>query len=150
MRWLLLPALLLCGASCSKAPAPVKVDERVEAKDANPEPPPPQRPKIEPLTEDEERLIAADPRDLSEDDRIKRAYALRKKVMQNPDSPTARMLTDLQNAHENGELEGVPGGKKKGMTFSLRGTEPTKKSGPPPAGYRPPAESKAQETKSSP
>jgi hypothetical protein len=63
--------------------------------------------------------------------RRKRAYALRRKIMQNPDSPTARMLEDLQKAHADGTLE-VPG---QGVRLQLPGSAPA--GGPPPAGTRP-------------
>ena len=44
------------------------------------------------LTPAEEALIAADRKDLSPDERIARAAALRKKIMQNPESPQAKAL----------------------------------------------------------
>ena len=44
------------------------------------------------LSADERALIAADPSTLSVEDRKARAYALRRKIMQNPDSPTAKAL----------------------------------------------------------
>jgi len=62
----------------------------------------------EPLTQEEKDLIAADPKDLTPELRRKRAFALRKKIMQNPDSPTARTLEELKRAALAGEIE-VPG-----------------------------------------
>jgi hypothetical protein len=57
-----------------------------------------------PLTQAELDLIAADPKTLSRDDRIKRAYAQRRKTLQNPDTPLARQLEALRIAHSKGEL----------------------------------------------
>lgn len=63
-----------------------------------------QTPKIAPLTEEDLELIAADPKDLSPELRRKRAFALRKKIMQNPDSPAAKQLEELRRAVEAGEI----------------------------------------------
>lgn len=83
-----------------------------------------------PLSEEDKRLIALDPSTLTPEMRRKRAYAMRRKVMQNPDSPTARALNDLAAAHRDGVLT-----KDGDMpTFSLGGQKPT--SGRPPAGVR--------------
>ena len=49
-----------------------------------------------PLTSEEQALIGADPKDLSTEQRIARSHALRKKIMQHPDSPQAQTL--LQGA----------------------------------------------------
>ena len=154
MRWLPGLALLAFGLGCPRAPAPAKANDKADAPvaDKTPEPPAPERPKVEPLTPEEIRLIEADIEELTPDERVKRAYALRKKVMQNPNSPAALMLKDLQEAHENGELE-LPGKeKKRGMTLYAPGTapEPDRKSARPPAGYRPPPQGKTEETKSTP
>lgn len=102
------------AATASVAPAKAE-----EAKAAVPE-----------LSEEDKRLIAADPATLSPEERRKRAFALRRKIMQNPDSPTAQMLEDLRRAAENGELQPPgPGGKTQ---FETRTATP--KSGSPPAG----------------
>ncbi|MEX1367980.1 MAG: hypothetical protein AB1Z98_32925 [Nannocystaceae bacterium] len=85
------------------------------------------------LTEEELALIAADPKDLTVEMRRKRAYARRKQIMQNPDSPTARALSDLAAAHQAGEVDIAPKGD--GPWLHPRGTKPT--SGRPPAGWRP-------------
>jgi hypothetical protein len=61
-----------------------------------------------PLTQEEKDLIAADPKDLTPELRRKRAYAIRKKIMQNPDSPAARSLEELRRAALAGELD-IPG-----------------------------------------
>lgn len=89
--------------------------------------------KAPPLTQEEKDLIAADPATLTPELRRKRAFALRKKIMQNPDSPTARMLEDLRKAAERGELD-IPG---KTTPRLHANTKDGKQGGPPPAGSRP-------------
>jgi len=65
------------------------------------------------LTPEELELIAADPKTLTPDQNRKRAYALRKKIMQDPDSPQAKQLESMRQAALNGELDGqLPGAKK--------------------------------------
>ena len=61
--------------------------------------------KEPPLTQEEIDLIAADPATLSPELRRKRGYALRRKILQNPDSPSARQLEALRIAAEKGELQ---------------------------------------------
>jgi hypothetical protein len=92
------------------------------------------------LSEEDLALIEADPKTLSPEQRRKRAYALRRKIMQDPDSPAARTLQDLQEAHQAGALQ-LPG-KQGGPTLSLPGTEPSGE-GRPPAGARDDAEDPA-------
>lgn len=87
-------------------------------------------PAVPPLSEEDLRLIAADPKTLSPEDVRKRAFALRRKILQNPDSPAARALEDLRRATEAGELQ-APGGA---VRFEARG-----KDGEPPTGTMPPA-----------
>jgi hypothetical protein len=58
-----------------------------------------------PLTDEEKRLIAADPKDLSKDERRKRAFALRKKIMQNPDSEQAQTILQGAEAMRRGDVE---------------------------------------------
>ena len=60
------------------------------------------------LTPEEEALIAADPNTLPPEQRTKRAYALRKKIMQNPDSPGAKQLKAMQESIERGESQLPP------------------------------------------
>jgi hypothetical protein len=103
------------------------------------------KPEIPVLTDEDKRLIAADPKSLTPEERRERAYALRRKVMQNPDSPTARALRDMEEAVRNGEVQPQVG-KKQYPTLSLPGAKPT--GGTPPAGYRPPAG--AEESKGAP
>ncbi len=121
------PALALCGllAGCGPAAAPPPVDpapekpvvattsktgvptdarkpgETVDLRPTADTPRPAQEP---PLTQEETDLIAADPATLSPEMRRKRAYALRRKILQNPDSPAARQLEALRIAAEKGEL----------------------------------------------
>ena len=91
------------------------------------------------------------------EERRQRGWARRKLIMNNPDSPTARVLTDLTEAAKNGELAppsfeqagANASAKDSGVVFSLPGTKP--QGGRPPAGYRPPAGSESEtqsETKS--
>lgn len=61
------------------------------------------------LTEEDERLIAADPSTLSPEENRKRAHALRKKIMQNPDSEAAKALEDARQAALAGEVQPTPG-----------------------------------------
>jgi len=123
-------------AACSETPPPrgaTNADAKVEP--ATPVPETEAKtdaPAIQPLSAEDERLIAADPKTLTPEDRRKRAYAMRRKIMQNPDSETAKMLEDLRRAADNGELQ--PPGKDGTMQFSTRTTP-----GGPPAGSSPPA-----------
>lgn len=133
-RWLG-AAVLLAGCSVSSEdPAPQKVEPTPAPAAEAESPAPAAEDAPEPLTEEELALIAADPADLTVEQRRKRAYARRKKIMQNPDSPTARALKDLAEAHRSGELDVGKG--QGGMWFHAPGTKPT--GGRPPAGYRPP------------
>ena len=116
------------------APAPEKVEPVAAGAPAAAEAPAEATPApAPPLTEEELALIAADPKDLTPELRRKRAYARRKQIMQNPDSPTARALSDLAEAHRSGELDVQRKGE--GTWFSAPGSKPT--SGRPPAGWRP-------------
>lgn len=122
----------LAAACTTQTPAPEKVEPTAEAPaEAAPAQAAPVTPA--PLTEEELALIAADPKDLTPELRRKRAYARRKQIMQNPDSPTARALNDLAEAHQAGELDVQR--KADGVWLSAPGTKPT--SGRPPAGWRP-------------
>jgi hypothetical protein len=120
--------LLAAGAGCSKAPTPepVKADAKADAKADEANKPPP-------LTEEDKRLIAADPATLTPEERRKRGYALRRKIMQNPDSPAARTLNDLAKAAKEGTIDPNSGN---GMVLHQAGAKP--EGGAPPAGYRPP------------
>jgi hypothetical protein len=96
----------------------------------------------QPLSEEDLRIINADPATLTPEERRKRPFALRRKIMQNPDSPAAKSLEDLRKAVEAGEIE-PPAGLIK---FEARGaTEALPPAGgPPPAGSRPPETPSAQ------
>ncbi|MEZ4383692.1 MAG: hypothetical protein R3A79_20340 [Nannocystaceae bacterium] len=87
-----------------EAPAEPAKAEPAEAPvaEATPDTPPPK--KAEPLTDEEIALIETDPAELTPEMRRKRAFALRKKIMQNPDSPAARNLEDIRRRIESGEI----------------------------------------------
>ena len=105
MKSACLPALLALSllAACSTKPPATMIEEQpkegainqeAEAKPA----------KSKELTQEELDLLAADPKTLSPEQNRKRAYALRKKVMQNPDSAAARALEDARQAALAGQL----------------------------------------------
>lgn len=94
----------------AQAPADADADAKPPAEDGETKIKP-----AGPLTPEEEALIAADVKDLSPEDRRKRAYALRKKIMQNPDSPAAKSLQRTADALKRGELN-VPDHLKKGQS----------------------------------
>lgn len=125
-------ALGLAPACTAQPAAPEKIEPTVEAAAAEAAPAE-AAPATPALTEEELALIAADPKDLTPELRRKRAYARRKQIMQNPDSPTARALNDLAEAHQAGDLDVQR--KADGVWLSAPGTKPT--SGRPPAGWRP-------------
>lgn len=122
----------LTVACTAETPAPQKVEPTVEAAPVD-EATARIAPATQPLTEEDLALIAADPKDLTPELRRKRAYARRKQIMQNPDSPTARALNDLAEAHQAGEIDVQR--KDDGVWLSAPGTKPT--GGRPPAGWRP-------------
>lgn len=104
-------ATLCLLVACSKE-VPPQTAAKTDAAPAKAEPEPapttaaePAKPEIPELTEEDKRLIAADPKTLSPDERRKRAYALRRKIMQNPDSESAKMLEELRRAAEAGEID---------------------------------------------
>ncbi len=75
------------------------------------------------LTPEEERLLAADIKTLAPEERRKRAFAQRKRILQNPDSPVAKTLEDLRRAAENGGVEppAAPATKPdKGLHFEAK------------------------------
>lgn len=113
-------ALALCGLFACSAPDPAPLPSAPVA--AQPVTPPAARPddgkvsllpainspapaKEPPLTQEELDLLAADPATLTPELRRKRAFALRRKILQNPDSPTARQLEALRLAYEKGDLQ---------------------------------------------
>lgn len=72
-------------------------------------------PKPAPLTTEELELIAADPAGLTPALRRKRAFALRKKIMQHPESEAAKALEDMRRRVESGEI--TPQLQGKGLTL---------------------------------
>ncbi|MCB9569381.1 MAG: hypothetical protein H6710_19560 [Myxococcales bacterium] len=102
---LILGALALVGACVGQRGDPPKAEAaKVEAASVEAPAAKASPPKAEPLTQEELDLIAANPADLTPELRRKRAFALRKKIMQNPDSPTARALEETREAVERGDL----------------------------------------------
>ncbi len=75
---------------------PAKTEPALSAADT-PKPAPP-------LTAEELELIAADPAELTPEFRRKRAFALRKKIMQHPESEAAKALEDMRRKVESGEV----------------------------------------------
>jgi len=61
--------------------------------------------EVEPLTEEEQRLVDADPETLSAEEKKARSYALRKKILQDPNSPQAKALKDAANRIVEGEVD---------------------------------------------
>jgi hypothetical protein len=100
----LVAALLTLGC-VADPPAATEAGSAKQA-EAAPAPSPPVDPKA--LTPEEEALIAADTSTLTPEQRRKRGYALRKKIMQNPDSEAAKALEEARKAAEAGEIE-MPG-----------------------------------------
>ncbi len=89
-------------APAAKAAPPSETAKPADAKAAAAEAAPKE------LSEEDKRLIAADPKTLSPEDVRKRAFALRRKVMLNPDSPQAAVFKDLEAAAAAGELGPPP------------------------------------------
>ena len=130
--------------ACSTSPYDTagSQQERAEPTKAEPkkaEAPPGEKQEIPPLSAEDIRLIEADPATLTREERKKRAYAVRRKIMQNPDSPAARALEDMAEAIKNGDVKPeVKGGKKQYPKLYLPGKGPGDNGGGrPPAGTRP-------------
>jgi hypothetical protein len=130
---LLVVALTGCStppAPAQAAPAPTPVAE-VKAAEVKAAPEAEARPTpAPPLTQEELDLIAADPATLTPERRRARAFALRKKIMQNPDSPAARNLEEIRRSVERGEV--VPQLPNQGLVLSAPSHAP--KTAPAPAG----------------
>jgi hypothetical protein len=113
---LLLPLPSLACVADPPAPADGKQDQaKTEAKQDAPEATP--AGKYE-LTAEEIDLLARDPKTLGPDQNRKRAYALRKKIMQNPDSDAAKALEEARLSALSGQVE-IPGQppKEKGIVI---------------------------------
>ena len=103
--------------ACINTPAQVveeqKAEEAKTAEEAKAKAEAEEKAKTE-LTAEELELLDADPKTLTPEQRRKRAYALRKRIMQNPDSPTSQALEDIRRSALAGELdEQIPGQEKK-------------------------------------
>lgn len=107
-------ALLLIPLACTADPPAPKAAKDGAAKQPAAEQPAAETPEDEPatptakayeLSSEELELIAADPSTLTPDQNRKRGYALRKKVMQNPDSAAAKSLEEARQAALAGQLE---------------------------------------------
>ena len=93
---------------------------------------------VPPLTQEELDLLAADPATLTPELRRKRGHAMRRKILQNPDSPAARELERMRLATERGEIKPqLPGDS--GLVFTT--PYPTIPNPPAPAPAPPPAPS---------
>jgi hypothetical protein len=117
-----LAALLFLPLGCADAPERSAEQAKAEATPAAEAPEVKAEPGSLELSAEELELIAADPSTLSREQNRKRAYALRKKVMQNPDSPQAKALEEARMAALGGELplEHVkPDAKKEGRVIEL-------------------------------
>jgi len=80
-----------------------------------------------PLSPEERALLEKDPKDLSPEDRRRRAHALRKQILQNPDSPAAQELARWRAMYEAGEIA-LPDDPKGAAMPHL--SAPAKKPGP--------------------
>lgn len=119
------------GATPSATALEIATDEALPAEAAASASPWPLPDEV--LTPWQAALILMDPHALTAEQRRQRAYARRKAIMLNPDSPTAKVLEDLAKAAAAGEIDPKASGE---VVFSVGGT-PAK--GAPPAGWRPPA-----------
>ncbi|MCX4240002.1 hypothetical protein [Paraliomyxa miuraensis] len=137
--------LFVIGACSVEAPTPQKVDPAPAVEPAIEAEAEAETKAAPPLTEEELALIATDPKDLTPEMRRKRAYARRKQIMQDPDSPAARALNDLVEAHQAGEIDANGG---KGTWFHANGAKPA--GGRPPAGWRPSDGTKPGQTQPTP
>ncbi|MDC0718943.1 hypothetical protein [Nannocystis bainbridge] len=118
MRRPLIAALILaaCGPT---APAPTEVAKSAPAEAAkaptpSPAPTPEAAPapaekltiaKEPPLTPEEIALIEADTKNFTPEQHRARAHALRRKILQNPDSPQAQQLEQLRRDVEAGTVK---------------------------------------------
>jgi len=107
-----LAALLVLPLACVPAPErSAEADKNPAASVPTPDADQPAEAKPKPaptaateLSAEELELIAADPRALGPEQNRKRAFALRKQIMQNPDSPQAQALEEARAAALGGDL----------------------------------------------
>jgi len=101
-------ALLAGGCTNEEKSAPAAEPAKTEAPAAGEKAETPEKAgtlkKAEPLTQEELDLIDADPATLTPELRRKRAFALRKRIMQNPDSPQAQALEEMRLKVKSGEI----------------------------------------------
>jgi hypothetical protein len=100
--------VLLTFGCLAEPPKPTEVGVAKQAEPVAAEPAEPVDPKA--LTAEELALLDADPKTLTPEQNRKRGYALRKKIMQKPDSEAAKALEDARKAVESGELVIPPPG----------------------------------------
>lgn len=100
-----LAAVLLMPLACVPAPERAEADKAEAAKTeaAKPNSKPNSTASTE-LSAEELELIAADSKSLTPEQNRKRAFALRKQIMQNPDSPQAKALEDARASALEGQL----------------------------------------------
>lgn len=128
---LLLAALLVMPIACVDAPERSADADKANADDGKEQPAvaaeaesanEPKPGSLE-LSAEELELIDADPKTLSPEQNRKRAYALRKKIMQDPNSPQAQALEEARTAALGGELtpeQANPGANEdKGLVIEL-------------------------------
>ncbi|MEZ4452060.1 MAG: hypothetical protein R3B09_21530 [Nannocystaceae bacterium] len=123
MHRALLLALVIAGLGCgpgTPAPTPSPVASAPAPEEPAKVEAPPKKP-AEPLTQEELDLIAADPGTLTPAERRQRAFALRKKIMQDPDSKAAKSLERVRQQIESGEIK--PELPNRSVTFSARTPE---------------------------
>lgn len=120
-----LAALLVLPLACVDAPdRSAEAQQATEKAEVAPAPAPEQKPQpgsLE-LSAEELELLDADPKTLSPEQNRKRAYALRKKIMANPESPQAKALEEARAAALGGELtpeQANPNAEKEGVVIEL-------------------------------
>jgi len=156
MRVILIATMACLLTACPKPPVPeaaataASADSKATDSKTAEAQAPDSKAKPPPLSDEDKRLIALDPAEITPELRRKRAYALRRQAMQDPNSPLARTLDDLQKASQNGEIDPTIGqttdaGGAAMPTFTVDGKPPTSGKGPAgtrmgPAGARTPSE----------
>ena len=105
--WLVAALLTFAGLmpACGDPPVAADADTATKA-EPKAEPEKPADPNA--FTAEDQALIDADPKTLTVEQRRARGQALRKKIMQNPDSEGAKALEEARQAALAGEID-VPG-----------------------------------------